>query len=310
VVVDEKLARPILIGRPEVLRRRIERYGLRIRPDVDFEVVNIDWDPRYREFWTEYHRLTERRGVSVQYAQIEMRRRLTLVGTMLMHMGEADGLICGTFGSYDLHLHYIDQVIGRREGAHNYYAMNLLVLQGRTLFICDTYVNPDPSAEQIAEMTLLAAEEIRRFGIEPKAALLSHSSFGSSNAGSAQKMRTALGIINRMAPDLEIEGEMQGDAALHESTRRNVFPNSRLKEDANLLIMPSVDAANISFNLLMTTAGNNITIGPILLGAAKPACIVSPSATVRRLVNMSALLVADANAVREPIQMGMFSRPA
>jgi malate dehydrogenase (oxaloacetate-decarboxylating)(NADP+) len=310
VVVDEKLARPILIGRPEVLRRRIERYGLRIRPDVDFEVVNIDWDSRYREFWTEYHRLTERRGVSVQYAQIEMRRRLTLVGTMLMHMGEADGLICGTFGSYDLHLHYIDQVIGRREGAHNYYAMNLLVLQGRTLFICDTYVNPDPSAEQIAEMTLLAAEEIRRFGIEPKAALLSHSSFGSSSAGSAQKMRTALGIINRMAPDLEIEGEMQGDAALNENTRRNVFPNSRLKEDANLLIMPSVDAANISFNLLMTTAGNNITIGPILLGAAKPACIVSPSATVRRLVNMSALLVADANAVREPIQMGMFSRPA
>ena len=309
VVVDEKLARPILIGRPEVLRRRIERYGLRIRPDVDFEVVNIDWDPRYREFWTEYHRLTERRGVSVQYAQIEMRRRLTLVGTMLMHMGEADGLICGTFGSYDLHLHYIDQVIGRREGAHNYYAMNLLVLQGRTLFICDTYVNPDPSAEQIAEMTLLAAEEIRRFGIEPKAALLSHSSFGSSNAGSAQKMRSALGIINRMAPDLEIEGEMQGDAALNQSTRRNVFPNSRLKDEANLLIMPSVDAANISFNLLMTTAGNNITIGPILLGAAKPACIVSPSATVRRLVNMSALLVADANAVREPIQMGMFSRP-
>ncbi len=310
VVVDEGLAKPILIGRPEVLRRRIERYGLRIRPDVDFDVVNNDSDPRFRDFWTEYHRLTERRGVSVQYAQIEMRRRLTLIGAMMMHRGEADGMVCGTFGTYSLHLHYIDQVIGRRPGAKHYYAMNLLVLPNRTLFICDTHVNPDPSAEQIAEMTLLAAEEIRRFGIVPKVALLSHSSFGSSEAPSAEKMRTALGIVNRLVPDLEIEGEMHGDAALSESVRRNAFPNSRLKGEANLLIMPTLDAANISFNLLMTTAGNGITIGPVLLGAAKPTCIVSPAATVRRLVNMTALLVADANAVREPIQMRMFSRPA
>jgi len=310
VVVDEGLAKPILIGRPEVLRRRIERYGLRIRPDVDFEVVNNDWDPRFRDFWTEYHRLTERRGVSVQYAQIEMRRRLTLIGAMMMHRGEADGMLCGTFGTYNLHLHYIDQVIGRRAGAKHYYAMNLLMLPNRTVFICDTHVNADPSAEQVAEMTLLAAEEVRRFGIVPKVALLSHSSFGSSDAPSAEKMRIALGIVNRLVPDLEIEGEMHGDAALSESVRRNAFPNSRLKGDANLLIMPTLDAANISFNLLMTTAGNGITIGPVLLGAAKPTCIVGPAATVRRVVNMTALLVADANAVREPIQMRMFARPA
>ena len=308
VVVDEGLARPILIGRPEVLRRRIERYGLRIRPDVDFEVVNNEWDSRYREFWTEYHRMTERKGVSAQYAQIEMRRRLTLIGAMMIHRGEADGLICGTFGRYDLHLHYIDQVIGRREGAQNYYAMNLLVLPNRTLFLGDTYVNADPSARQLAEMTLLAAEEIRRFGIVPKVALVSHSSFGSSNHPSAAKMRDTLALLTELAPELEIEGEMQGDAALSEAVRQGVFPNSRLKGEANLLIMPTVDAANISFNLLMTTAGNNITIGPILLGAAKPVCIVSPAATVRRLVNMTALLVADSNAGREPIQMGIFNR--
>jgi malate dehydrogenase (oxaloacetate-decarboxylating)(NADP+) len=310
VVIDEGLAKPILIGRPEVLNRRIERYGLRMRPDVDFEVVNNDWDPRYREFWTEYHRLAERRGVSVQYAQIEIRRRLTLIGAMMIHRGEADGMICGTFGSYNLHLQYIDQVIGRRPGAKNYYAMNLLLLPNRSVFICDTYVNPEPSAEQIAEMALLASEEVRRFGIVPKVALLSHSSFGSSEAPSAAKMREALALITELAPSLEIEGEMQGDSALNEAVRRRAFPNARLKGEANLLIMPTLDAANIAFNLLMTTAGNGITIGPILLGAARPACIAGAAATVRRLVNMTALLVADANAVREPMQMRMFSRPA
>lgn len=303
VVVDEGLARPILIGRPEVLKRRIERYGLRIRPGVDIDVVNNEWDERYPEYWKEYHRLTERRGVSMQYAQIEMRRRLTLIGAMLIHRGEADGMLCGTFGTHDLHLHYIDQVIGLRPGAKNYYAMNLLVLPNRTLFICDTYVNADPDADQIAEMTLLAAEEIRRFGIVPKAALLSHSSFGTSDAPSARKMRAALAIINRIAPELEIEGEMHGDAALNEKIRLSSFPNSRLKGEANLLIMPTLDAANIAFNLLMTAAGNGITIGPILLGAARPAYIVSPAATVRRLVNMTALLVADVNATREQMRI-------
>ena len=303
VVVDEGLARPILIGRPEVLKRRIERYGLRIKPGVDIDVVNNEWDERYPEYWKEYYRLTERRGVSIQYAQIEMRRRLTLIGAMLIHRGEADGMLCGTFGTHDLHLHYIDQVIGLRPGAKNYYAMNLLVLPNRTVFICDTYVNADPDADQIAEMTLLAAEEIRRFGIVPKAALLSHSSHGTSDAPSAKKMRAALIIINRIAPELEIEGEMHGDAALNEKVRLSTFPNSRLKGEANLLIMPTLDAANIAFNLLMTAAGNGITIGPILLGAARPAYIVSPAATVRRLVNMTALLVADVNATREQMRI-------
>ncbi len=303
VVVDEGLARPILIGRPEVLKRRIERYGLRIKPGVDIDVVNNEWDERYPEYWKEYYRLTERRGVSIQYAQIEMRRRLTLIGAMLIHRGEADGMLCGTFGTHDLHLHYIDQVIGLRPGAKNYYAMNLLVLPNRTVFICDTYVNADPDADQIAEMTLLAAEEIRRFGIVPKAALLSHSSYGTSDAPSAKKMRAALIIINRIAPELEIEGEMHGDAALNEKVRLSTFPNSRLKGEANLLIMPTLDAANIAFNLLMTAAGNGITIGPILLGAARPAYIVSPAATVRRLVNMTALLVADVNATREQMRI-------
>jgi malate dehydrogenase (oxaloacetate-decarboxylating)(NADP+) len=303
VVVDEGLARPILIGRPEVLKRRIERYGLRIKPGVDIDVVNNERDERYPEYWKEYYRLTERRGVSIQYAQIEMRRRLTLIGAMLIHRGEADGMLCGTFGTHDLHLHYIDQVIGLRPGAKNYYAMNLLVLPNRTVFICDTYVNADPDADQIAEMTLLAAEEIRRFGIVPKAALLSHSSHGTSDAPSAKKMRAALIIINRIAPELEIEGEMHGDAALNEKVRLSTFPNSRLKGEANLLIMPTLDAANIAFNLLMTAAGNGITIGPILLGAARPAYIVSPAATVRRLVNMTALLVADVNATREQMRI-------
>ncbi len=307
-VVDEGIASPIVIGRPAVVERRIERYGLRIRPGTDFELVNPEWDERFRSYWEEYHRLTERRGVSMQYAQIEMRRRHTLIGAMMLHKGEADGMICGTFGTYGLHLQFVDQVIGRRAGVKNYYAMNVLMLPKRTVFICDTYVNLDPTAEQIAEMAMLAAEEVRRFGITPKAALLSHSSFGSSDAPSAQKMRQALALLVEMAPELEIDGEMHGDAALSAELRLATLPRTRLKGEANLLIMPTLDAANISFNLLKTASGDGITIGPILLGAARPVHIVTPSATVRRLVNMSALLVVDANAARE--QMRLFSRPA
>jgi len=306
-VVDEGFARPIVIGRPSVVERRIERYGLRIKPGADFDLVNPEWDERYRSYWEEYHRLTERRGVSMQYAQIEMRRRHTLIGAMMLHKGEADGMICGTFGTYGLHLQFVDQVIGRRAGVKNYYAMNVLMLPKRTVFICDTYVNLDPSAEQIAEMAMLAAEEVRRFGITPKAALLSHSSFGTSDAPSAQKMRKALALLGEMAPGLELDGEMHGDAALSAELRMATLPRTRLKGEANLLIMPTLDAANISFNLLKTAAGDGITIGPILLGAARPVHIVTPSATVRRLVNMTALLVVDANAARE--QMRLFSRP-
>jgi malate dehydrogenase (oxaloacetate-decarboxylating)(NADP+) len=298
IVVDEGLARPILIGRPQVIEQRLEKLGLRVRPGKEFELVNPDFDTRYRDYWTTYHQLTERRGVSPEYARIEMRRRQTLIGAMLMYKGEADGMLCGTFGSHAVHLEFIDQVIGRRPGVRNYSAMNAIMLPARTVFICDTYVNADPDAEQIAEMTLLAAEEMRRFGIVPRAALLSASSFGSIDLPSARKMREALKLINARAPELEIEGEMHGDAALSEEIRLRVFPRTKLRGEANLLILPTLDAANISFNLLKTAAGGNVTIGPMLLGAARPVHIVTPSATVRRLVNMTALVVADANAPR------------
>src|SRR2546429_913875 len=302
VVVDEGLARLILVGRPSVVERRIERHGLRIRPGADFELVNPESDPRYRDYWTEYHRLTERRGVSLKFAQMEMRRRHALIGAMMIHRGEAEGMICGTFGTYGLHLRYIDQVIGLRPVARHFYAMNALMLPKRTVFICDTYVNRDPTAEQLAEMTGLAAELIRRFGAVPRAALLSHSSFGTSDAPSAQKMRAALELIRALAPELEIEGEMHGDAALDAELRLVNFPRSRLKEEANLLIMPTLDAANIAFNLLKTAAGDGITIGPILLGAARPVHILTSSATVRRIVNMTALTVVDANALDDETQ--------
>jgi malate dehydrogenase (oxaloacetate-decarboxylating)(NADP+) len=299
VVVDEGLARVILVGRPGVVERRIERHGLRIRPGADFDLVNPESDPRYREYWTEYHRLTERLGVSQQYAQMEMRRRHTLIGAMMMHRGEADGMLCGIVGTYGQHLQDIGQVIGLRPGVQNFYAMNALILPKRTVFICDTYVSLDPTAEQLAEMTALAAAEIRRFGVVPKAALLSHSNFGTSDVPSARKMRAALELIRLRAPELEIEGEMHGDAALNAELRLANFPRSRLKEEANLLIMPTLDAANIAFNLLKTAAGDGITIGPILLGAKRPAHILTSSATVRRIVNMTALTVVDANASSE-----------
>jgi malate dehydrogenase (oxaloacetate-decarboxylating)(NADP+) len=298
VVVDEGLARPILIGRPEVIERRIERYGLRIKAGEDFELVNQQSDPRYRQYHEAYFRLAQRRGVSPQYAKIEMRRRATLIGSMMIHFGDADGLICGTFGTHSLHLHYVDQVIGRMPGVRNYYALNVLMLPKRTVFIGDTYVHYDPTADQIAEMAALAADKIRQFGITPKAALVSHSSFGSSEYPTAVKMRAALALIEQHAPDLEVEGEMHGDAAISEEVRIPIFPNSRLRGEANLLLMPTVDAANIAFNLLKTAAGDGVTIGPILLGAAKPVHILTPSATVRRLVNMTALAVMDASAAR------------
>jgi malate dehydrogenase (oxaloacetate-decarboxylating)(NADP+) len=303
VIVDEKLAFPVLVGRPTVIERRIERFGLRIKPGIDFDLINPEWDERYRTYWQEYLGLTERKGVSQEYAKIEMRRRLTLIAAMCVRRGEADGMICGTFGTHQTHLHYIDQVIGRRQGVHHYYAMNVLLLPRRTVFICDTYINFDPTAEQLAEMTVLAAEEIRRFGITPKVALLSHSSFGSANTPTALKMRAALALIEKIAPDLEVEGEMHGDAALSSQVRRGAFPNSRLKGDANLLIMPTLDAANIAFNLLKTAAGDGITVGPILLGAAKAVHIVTSTATVRRLVNMTALAVVDAGAARGNLQL-------
>jgi malate dehydrogenase (oxaloacetate-decarboxylating)(NADP+) len=299
VIVDEKIATPILVGRPAVLEQRIERYGLRLKAGVDFEMINPEYDERYRRYWSEYYRLTARRGVSQQYAKIEMRRRLTLIGAMMIHLGEADGMICGTFGTHGLHLRFVDQVIGKRVGVRTYAAMNAVMLPTRTVFIADTYVNADPTAEELAEITLLAADEIRRFGIEPKVALLSHSSFGSSDYPSARKMQAALGLVNALDPELEVEGEMHGDAALDEEVRLATFPGSRLKGVANLLIMPTLDAANIAFNLLKTAIGSGVTLGPMLLGVAKPVHILTPSATVRRIVNMTALTVVDAVDARQ-----------
>ena len=298
VVVDEGMARPTLVGRREVIRTRLERLGLRLRVDEDFDLVDPNNDPRYREYSTAYHKLAERKGVTPQIARLELRRRYTLIGAMLLHMRAVDAMLCGVVGSYDSHLRFIDHVIGLTPGAKNYAAMNMLLLPHRTVFICDTYVNYDPSAEQIADMTVLAVDEIRRFGITPKVALLSHSSFGTAHTPTAVKMRRALQLIENLAPGLEVEGEMQGDAALSQEIRERVFPNARLKGEANLLVMPTLDAANIAFNLLKTAAGDGITVGPILLGVARPVHILTPSATVRRIVNMTALTVVDAAAQR------------
>jgi malate dehydrogenase (oxaloacetate-decarboxylating)(NADP+) len=298
IVVDEGLARPTLIGRPAVIAQRIAKFGLRLKEELDYDVVNVEQDHRYRDFWQTYHRMMERRGVTVQIAKIEMRRRLTLIGGMLLHKGDVDGLICGTWGTTALHLEYIDQVIGKRAGVNTYACMNGLILPGRQVFLLDTHVNYDPTAEQLAEITTLAAEEMMRFGIKPKAALLSHSNFGSSNQPSAIKMRRTLELLREKSPWLEVDGEMHGDVALDADARGLVMPNSTLSGEANLLVLPNIDAANIAYNLLKTAAGGNIAVGPVLLGADKPVHILTASTTVRRLVNMTALTVADANASR------------
>ena len=290
-VVDEGIAFPILVGRPAVIEQRIAKLGLRIRAGEHFELVNPENDSRYREYCNEYHRLMQRQGITPDAAKREMRRRNTLIAAMMVRMGAADAMLCGTVSQPLNHLRYIDEVIGHRPGAEVYAAMNILLLPGHPLFICDTHVNLDPSAEQIAAMTLLAVEEVRRFGLTPKVALLSHSSFGSHKNASAQKMCRARELLEQLAPNLEVEGEMHGDAALSESLRLQAFPASRLKGEANVLIMPNLDAANIAYNLLRITAGDGITIGSILLGADKSVHILTSTATVRRIVNMSALAV-------------------
>jgi len=297
-VVDDKLAKPILVGRPAVIERRIERFGLRIRAGRDFGIINPEWDERFRDYWQTYHALVERKGVTPEYAQIEVRRRNTLIGALMVHRGEADGMLCGSFGPYSQHLQFIDEVIGRKPGATVYAAMNTLMLPGRQVTLVDTHVNADPSAAELAEITLMAAEELRRFGIKPSVALLSHSNFGSSNRPSAVKMRDALAILRERAPDLEIDGEMHGDAALDSDYRRRLLPRTTLSGEANLLVLPNIDAANISYNLLKTAAGNNIAIGPVLLGAARPVHVLTASSTVRRLVNMTAWTIVDINATR------------
>jgi len=298
VIVDEGLARPTLIGRPDVIAQRIEKFGLRLAAGQDYDLVSTENDHRFRDYWKTYHQLTQRKGVTEQLAKIEMRRRLTLIGAMLLRSGEVDGMLCGTWGTTALHLHYIDQVIGKREGTKTYACMNGLILPGRQVMLVDTHVNYDPTAEQLAEITVMAAEEMMRFGLQPKAALLSHSNYGSSNQPSAIKMRSVLGLLQQQAPWLEVDGEMHGDTALDAAYRQQIMPGSPLTGEANLLVLPNIDAANISYNLLKTAAGGGIAIGPVLLGAAKPVHILTPSATVRRIINMTALTVADANAAR------------
>jgi malate dehydrogenase (oxaloacetate-decarboxylating)(NADP+) len=306
VVVDESLAHPTLIGRPAVIAQRIERFGLRLREGADYDVVNVDRDDRYRDFWQSYHAMAERKGVTEQLARIEMRRRLTLIGAMLLHKGEVDGMLCGTWGTTANHLYYIDQVIGTRPGGSPstpqdvrvYACMNGLLLPGRQVFLVDTHVNADPTAEELCEITVMAAEEMMRFGQQPKAALLAASNFGSTNQGGAVKMRRTLALLRAQAPWLEVDGEMHGDLALDAAARARVMPRSTLTGEANLLVFPGIESANIAYNLLKAAAGGGIAIGPVLLGAAKPVHILTPSATVRRVVNMTALAVANANASR------------
>jgi len=298
IIVDEKLARPILIGRPEVIQARIAKFGLRLTAEVDFTIVNTEHDPRYRDYWQTYHSMMSRKGITEQLAKLEMRRRSTLIAAMLLEKGEADGMICGTISTTHRHLHFLDQVIGKREGRCVYAAMNGLILPGRQIFLVDTHVNSDPNPNELAEITIMAAEEMRRFGIEPKIALLSHSNFGSSNVASAQKMRDTLALLRERAPELEVDGEMHGDLALDAKLRAEILPDSTLTGEANLLVLPNIDAANIAYNLLKVAAGDGVAIGPILLGAAKPVHILTPSATVRRIVNMTALTVADVCATR------------
>ncbi|AUA56763.1 NADP-dependent malic enzyme [Achromobacter spanius] len=297
VVVDEGLARPILVGRPAVLLSRIEKFGLRLRLGEDVEVTNPEYDERFHQYWTTYWELMCRRGITKEMARVEMRRRLTLIGAMMVHLGDADGMVCGTVGAYHDHLRFVNEVIGRRPGANVYAAMNILLLNERTVVLVDTHVNDEPTAEQIAEFTVMAAQQMARMNLAPKVALLSRSNFGSGSSASGAKMRQALELVREAAPELEIDGEMHGDCALDEALRMRILPSSTLKGEANLLVCPNVDSGNIAYNLLKTAAGGNVAVGPILLGANAPVHILTSSSTVRRIINMTAMTVLDANRV-------------
>lgn len=292
VVVDEELAQPILVGRPAVINDHINKLGLRLKDGENITIVNPDDDPRYKDYWQGYYEKNKRRGVSIELARRDVRRKTTLIGALLVDNGDADGMICGTFGHYQMHLEYVRNVIGKKESVSDLYAMNAVLMQDRNIFIADTYVHEDPTSEQLAEMTVLAVDQLRRFGITPRVALVSHSSFGASNRASAVKMRKVHQLLTDMNVDFEFEGEMQGDAALNEVIRSNQMPSSPLKGAANLLILPTLDASNIAFNLLKTATGS-ASIGPILLGTNKPVHVLTPSATARGIVNMTALTVTE-----------------
>ncbi|MDR3097183.1 MAG: NADP-dependent malic enzyme [Paraburkholderia sp.] len=295
VIVDENLARPILIGRPEVLLARIEKFGLRLKLGEDVEVTNPEYDERFHQYWTTYWELRCRDGISKEMARVEMRRRLTLIGAMMVRLGDADGMVCGTVGAYHDHLRFVDEVIGMRRGAKTYAAMNILLLDKRTVAIVDTHVNDNPNAEQIAEFTLAAARQMEWLNLAPKVALLSRSNFGSGSSASGTKMREVLKLVTEQNPDLEVEGEMHGDCALDEALRLRILPHSKLKGAANLLVCPNVDSGNIAYNLLKTGAGSNVAVGPFLLGVNAPVNVLTSSSTVRRIINMTALTVLQAN---------------
>jgi malate dehydrogenase (oxaloacetate-decarboxylating)(NADP+) len=295
-VLTEKIAKPIIVGRPAVVEMRLQKIGSKLKCGEDFEIVNPEDDARYQKCWQAYHELGAREGVTPEVAKAAMRKFNTLIGAILVKLGDAEGMICGLIDTYHSHLKFIDQVLGRASNAEHFAAMNLLMLPGRNLFICDTYVNEAPSAEQLAEMAILAASEVEKFGMVPKIALLSNSNFGSAPSASSRRMAEARELIAKRAPRLEVDGEMHGDAALSETVRKNAFPGTRLHGEANLLIMPNVEAANITYNLLKIIGGEGVTVGPFLLGAAKPVHILTPAATVRRIINMTAVAAANVQA--------------
>jgi malate dehydrogenase (oxaloacetate-decarboxylating)(NADP+) len=299
VVLDEGLAQPILVGRPAVIDMRIARAGLRLQRGVHFEVCDPENDPRFKDYWQAYHALMGRDGVSPEAAKAAVRRSNTLISSLMVKRGEADAMLCGLVGRYDQHLDHIRTVIGQRPDARTMAAMNAVMLPEHTLFITDTFVNEQPSAEELADIAVMAAHEVQRFGLPAKVAFLSHSMYGSSQRESARRMRAARNLFVQRAPDIMCDGELQGDAALSDVIRSAALADSTLSGAANLLVCPNLDAANILFNVLKVTAGQGVTIGPILLGAAAPAHILTPSATMRRVVNMTALAVADAAALAE-----------
>jgi malate dehydrogenase (oxaloacetate-decarboxylating)(NADP+) len=293
VIVDEQLAYPVLVGRPDVITMRMARLGLRLRAGEHFEICNPQSDPRYREYWTAYHAQMERRGVTPDLARTLVRTDSTVISAIMLRRGEVDAMICGAEGRYHHHLKHVLDIVGTREGVHQVAAMNVVILPKGCYFFCDTQVNVEPDAQQIAEITLLAAQAVKRFGITPKAALLSHSNFGSSQEAAALKMREALRLVQVRDPGLEVEGEMTPDLALEEDIRQHIFPSSRLMGAANLLIHPSLDAANIAFQLTRRLA-DGVAIGPLLLGAAMPVHIVTPAASVRGIVNVTAMAAVEA----------------
>jgi malate dehydrogenase (oxaloacetate-decarboxylating)(NADP+) len=294
--LDEGLARPILIGRRAVVQSRIDRLGLRLRLDENVELVDPERDDRYQEYWNDYYRLMARNGVSPDLARRVVRTRTTVIGAMMLRRGDTDAMICGTVGQYHTHLRHIREIIGKCGGVRELSALTLLVMPSGPVFIADTHVDPDPTVEHIVEIALLAADEVRRFGIAPKIALVSHSNFGTSRYPSALKMREAAAILHRDYPDLEVDGEMHADAAIDAEVRKRIFPDARLTGSANTLITPSLDAGNIAYNLVKALGEGLITVGPMLLGAALPAHIVTPSISARGLLNMTALCVVDAQA--------------